>query len=581
MKLKDPVLELEFCEGDVRDGRPLLQRIGKEGIAARSVSMTHRLFSGLRSASDTASVTILGSLPVVEDIITSECGIKARLYDGGAVLFTGWLSTSFSWTVTDYGASALSLSLEDMGTRLLEKSFIESGTHFFMCTAEEAVRTVTEKVGITLSPSFPDLPEEVTYTAPAGTSAKELLSALLYELGYVYRFNAEGEMEAYGFNLLLPGEATVLDHSWLYSVGGTAVSLSKSIRKYGSVRISYTALGEADDYLIYSNTMGRGDGHPYCYLPLKAGERFDGSAVLSDDGEETELPRIEAVNASGETETVGSGDIIAVYDLRPVLETDSGYVKVSIEEAGGPYITVSAENTGNLEYHVLRLDVMASIIYEKSTNVIRTGTGPKVSGNGSVLEEEMEWVHDKAVASRHATLLTRYYRNAGAIYTFYADESIESGSFVKLTDTVHSGLTVTVLVSEKTVTDESSVASFRAVGISSFNLEDETVLETFICRGGPVRGEDGRSYTVVVSSSNGNVFRPSNISTRLSCQVLENSTDITRTLEEWRFRWTRTSSDAAGDGKWNTSSKALGHRDVEITEDDCHGRTVFTCTVEI
>ena len=581
MKLKDPILELKFYKGDVKDGRPLLQRIGKDGIAARSVSVTHRLFSDLRSASDTASVTILGSLPVVEDIITAEGGIKARLSDGGAPLFTGWLSTSYSWTVTDHGVRTFTLRLEDMGTRLLEKPFIENGAHLFRCTAEEVVRAVAEKAGVTLAPSFPELTEEVTYTVAAGTPAKELLSSLLYELGYVYRFNAEGEMEAYGFNLLLPAESPVLDHAGLYSVGGTAVSLSKSIRRYGTVRISYTALGEADDYLVYSNATGRGDGHTYCYLPLKAGERFDGSAVLPDGDDGTVLPRIEAVNASGETETVGSGDIIAVSGLRPVVETDSGYVRVSIEAAGGPYITVSAENTGSLEYHVLRLDVRASIIYSKSTNVIRTGTGPEASESGSTLEEEMEWVHGKTAASRHATLLARYHGNAEAVYSFHADESLEPGSFVRLTDTVHSGLAVTILVSEKTVTDESTVASFRAVGISSFNLDDDVVLETFICRGGPVRGEDGRSYTVAIASSNGNVFRPSNISTRLSCQVLENNTDITSTLEEWRFRWTRTSTDATGDGKWNTSSKVLGHRDIEITEDDCCGRTVFTCTVEI
>lgn len=96
-----------------------------------------------------------------------------------------------------------------------------------------------------------------------------------------------------------------------------------------------------------------------------------------------------------------------------------------------------------------------------------------------------------------------------------------------------------------------------------------------------VDGQDGYSYTILIESSNGNVFRLPNVSTTLSCVVLKNNEDITDTLEDSKFCWKRVSSDITLDEQWNTSSKALYHKSVDITGEDCIGRTVFECEVDL
>lgn len=92
---------------------------------------------------------------------------------------------------------------------------------------------------------------------------------------------------------------------------------------------------------------------------------------------------------------------------------------------------------------------------------------------------------------------------------------------------------------------------------------------------------DGYSYTILINSSNGNVFRLPNVSTTLSCVVLKNNEDITNLLDDSKFCWKRISSDAMLDEQWNTSSKALYHKTVDITGEDCIGRTVFECEVDL
>ncbi len=92
---------------------------------------------------------------------------------------------------------------------------------------------------------------------------------------------------------------------------------------------------------------------------------------------------------------------------------------------------------------------------------------------------------------------------------------------------------------------------------------------------------DGSSFTVVIESSNGNVFRPSSISTTLYCKVYDNFEDITDTLDAWRFNWKRTTADALSDVNWNNLDKARRKKSVTITSDDCVGRTVFECELDL
>lgn len=586
MIFKNPKLKLEFTKNDIQEGHSLIQTVGKDGIVSRSISISYQLFSSLKSSSNQVSITILGELEVVEDIIVTEGNIKAQLLDGDKVVFTGYLSTSFSWTVTDYGTNALSLTIEDVGTRLLEKPFIDSGVHLFRCTGFDAVKAIADRFSITMAETFPSITEEVTRVIEDGKTGKEILTELMYELGYVYFFNNKGELDAWKIECSTTEGAALLDHRKLYSVGGSAISLSKSLRQYSASRVTYTALGMAQRYLVYRNTTGKGDGHPYCHLPLNAGEAFDGSEIFTKtEGEEVVLPKIEAVNALSETDIVGSNKIIAISNLSSATETDSGYITVSVKATGGPYMEIYAENTGHLTYYINKLDAYADIIYEKSKNIIRAGTDPALAENNNLmLEEDLQWVHSKEKATEHANLIAQYHKNAGAVYSFYSNEDVNVGDIVKLADTVHSGLAVPVLVFAKTVTDESGVAFFRAVAIAPFSLADKVFFEKLIKKQGSLKGEDGKdgeSYTVLIHSDKGSVFRPPNIDTTLSCQVLKNNKDITAYLEDWRFTWSRVTSDTAGDEKWNTSSKAIGHKEIDITDADCSGRTVFICSVEL
>lgn len=94
--------------------------------------------------------------------------------------------------------------------------------------------------------------------------------------------------------------------------------------------------------------------------------------------------------------------------------------------------------------------------------------------------------------------------------------------------------------------------------------------------------KDGLSFTVVVESNNGNTFRQNeSFQLTLSAHVYINVGEITDELENYRFVWKRMSQDSIGDAAWNAQSKAIGHKTVDLNNDDVYGRSVFVCEVDL
>ena len=593
--IHSPSLTLTFLGGDLEAGHSLVQTIGEQHIARRSITFHQQLLSGLKSASNQVDLLLDKACPASEDIIATEGDVKAVLADGTETLFTGYLSTSYNWMLTDSGKQALAITIEDTGTRLLGKAFIESGRHLFYCTASEAIEAICTRAGITVSPDCISLTSPVTRGVDGSVTCGELLDQLVYELGCVYFFDELGHLRLFKMDCTSTENLPTLDKDDLVVVGGKAITLSKKIRQYKSARVSFTRLGTAGDYLVYRNTTGRGDGHPYCYLKLEGGAHFDGSEIYTQ-GEWTEAQTdsfrtpalIEACNAASEIDIVGSSDIIAVSHVRTEITAESGYITASIAEAGGPYLQVAAHNNGTLAYHITRLDAYADIIYVRDTNIVRTADSVyEGESSDNLLSEELSFVHERTLAQEHANLLGQFHRHAGSQYTFFSAVDLRCGSLVRLIDDAFSGLNVSALVTARTFTDESAVYRYEAVGISAFDLSAPAYLEV-LDRGkndtvgspGPP-GVDGSSYTVSIQSSNGSIFRPEQVDTILTCHVYQNTTEITEALDASRFQWKRLSADPVDDGRWNTSSKAIAHKSVEIKNADCVGRTVFFCEIDL
>jgi len=88
--------------------------------------------------------------------------------------------------------------------------------------------------------------------------------------------------------------------------------------------------------------------------------------------------------------------------------------------------------------------------------------------------------------------------------------------------------------------------------------------------------ESQKMYRLVITSSNGNIFKNGNISTVLTATVFSWDKDVTDTLSDNQFIWTRVSDDGESDKKWNADHFG-GTKSVTITNDDVKIRATFCC----
>ena len=88
--------------------------------------------------------------------------------------------------------------------------------------------------------------------------------------------------------------------------------------------------------------------------------------------------------------------------------------------------------------------------------------------------------------------------------------------------------------------------------------------------------EEQKMLRLVITSSNGNIFKNGNVKTLLSAVVYSWDKDITDTLDANQFIWTRVSEDAEADKVWNEQHFG-GAKAVVITGADVKVRATFYC----
>ena len=85
-----------------------------------------------------------------------------------------------------------------------------------------------------------------------------------------------------------------------------------------------------------------------------------------------------------------------------------------------------------------------------------------------------------------------------------------------------------------------------------------------------------KMYRLVISSSNGNIFKNNNINTTLTATVFSWDENITDTLDPNQFVWTRVSDDAEADKEWNDRHYG-GTKSIDLTKEDVNIRATFFC----
>lgn len=432
-------------------------------IVTDSIRVTEQRFNNLRSSSSTINLDINpdDGLLYQRLLRSNEGDIRAKLYAGSSLIFTGYVSRNLSWEVSSLGSSPVALSIESTGTRKLQKKLVQEDGVGVYDTPYNIIDNICTLCGITFDDSGinsadnPELYVSVVRKVERSETCEDLLDDLLFELGYVDWFDETGALRLQKIDLeSTPVRITEDD---LYEVQGNAITLTSQARQYTSATVKYSEMRTRQNVNVYQVDTSSN------YITL------DNISSLWWDGEyhdSTETP----APATVEMNDIDAGQTILWFDgsslvttMTPVTGATAAQPAPTLihrltPDTSYPYrdtdkVDVLIDNTTALKPLVAYSAFAAKgTVITVDENTVMTARDGSFTGSDYEYEYETSWIHDKIRAESLAVRMAKYNLYCNSTYNFYTKENIPLGSVVTVTDTTFAHASVMLFITGRTYT---------------------------------------------------------------------------------------------------------------------------------
>ena len=460
-------------------------------LVLHSFEFKEQLLKELKSSSNSVSFQLSEDCPAIESILQAAGDITAQLKDGDTVLFTGYLSDSYKWVVTDSGTKAFSVTIEDVGTKLLGKTFLNNSsasTYVFdeyvnSTSGHSVVREVCTAAGITVDANAPLITERVVKLINRDTTCREILDEMLFEVGYAYYFTKEGKLSLYEINCDSTSGLQTLNSDDLYCIDKNAITLTKKIKQYKQVNVEWNSLEYRNNVLVYQDISGQSLEYPHCNITIPSGASYpdaDGNVA------KTEACDLEKGNV-----------IVYISNVVPDISVVSGTYTSSITQSGSNAIGVLVSNTGNNDVIVRKLQASANICSIKANNITVAGETVTSEESNNLYNYTAKYIHSQNSAKKLANLIVDYYKFCNYTYSFNSKENLSTGTLVNIVDDTFSGLNTNVLIIGRSFTDSSDIIKYTAVAISAFDLSETVFNDSTAPAPSVIPGPPGNSVVSI------------------------------------------------------------------------------------
>ena len=542
MTISNPQLTITFYKST-----PETVTVSNSDIIRHSFTFKEQILNGLGPSSNSVALKLHRDASVISKILSYQVDAKAVLSDGNTTLFTGYLSDNYTWMVNTTGESELEIVIEDVGTKLLGKAFLttDSPSVYYLAGKiysgnNSVLSQICTRAGIPIAANQDVIATEIAANIDKNVTCKELIGNILLEAGYTYYFNNLGALCLYKIDCTSINNVPVIDKNQLYEVNKNAITLTKRVKQYKQVNVSYDEYETRNNVLVYKDISGQDSSHPDCNIIIKPNAYYpvqlkdvatvnEMKALGTADVELNSYVRVTGINKvyqvvelgtqgadyDGTTysfieSSVSEVSFVEAKDLDSGKEVISisnvsgtvsytGSVSYTISQRGSKNISVVLHNTGSSDANVTKLQATATIVDLKAKCIVVSGESSSSNESENVYSTAARYIHTRENASLYANLISNYYKYCNYTYQFNAIADYALGSIVKVVDNIFSGLTVNLLLTAKNYTDKSNVIKYTGVAVSPFDLSAETEHEqTLEPDDAGVPGPAGKGITSIV-----------------------------------------------------------------------------------
>ena len=517
MTISNPTLTITFYTST-----PETVTVSSCDIIRHSFTFKEQILNGLSPSSNSVSFKLHRDAEVISKILSYQVDARAVLSDGNTTLFTGYLSDNYTWMVNTTGESELEIVIEDVGTKLLGKAFLtsDSPSVYYLAgkvySGNNSILTqICIRAGISIAANQDLISTEIAANIDKNITCKELLGNILLESGYTYYFNNLGALCLYKIDCTSINNVPVIDKNQLYEVNKNAITLTKRIKQYKQVNVSYDEYETRNNALVYKDISGQDSTHPDCNITIKPnayypvqlrdvatvnamkalgtadvdlnsyvrvtgtnkvyqvvelgtpGAAYDGTTYSFVESSVSEVSFVEAKDLDSGKEIISISNVSGTVNY-------TGSVSYAISQRGSKNISVVLHNTGNSDANITKLQATATIVDLKAKCIVVAGEAASSNESDNVYSTHASYIHNREYASLYANLISNYYKYCNYTYQFNATVDYDLGSIVNVVDNIFSGLTVNLLLTAKNYSDKSSVIKYTGVAVSPFDLSADT-----------------------------------------------------------------------------------------------------------
>lgn len=397
------------------------------------------LHQGLKQADDSIRLQIPFSIEIWNFINANKL-IKAKITEDGAAYFTGYVRFDFDYSkLQRFQPIQLELVNATYITSFYE---IEESIAFKDTTLGAIVSNLLERAEITgQDTSFLDEPI-IFDIIEEGTTVKDALSQILFEYGYFWDFDKNGEFtvqKIYNENVT---PSVALDGTNILE----KVQVSKKEQEFDRVELEYEHLEKFENILIFQDNTGSGTNKG-CFIELGPGKY---------------LGQIE-----GET----SYDITYDSDKGEVIWVDNASLSILSNNKDKVQSTFINKNTkGNLSIYnadqykssyILLLEVWGTA-YVKT---IESAT-IKVGQDGKNKSIKSKYIHSKAAAENFAKMYYDWGKSCDYVISLQSKLNLDVGTIVE----VNAAGKIVGRVIEKTTKLDGKPYTYKIEAIKEYEL---------------------------------------------------------------------------------------------------------------
>lgn len=405
-------------------------------------------------------------------LLMNHADLQACVSDGETSLFTGFVDNNTD--LTDNGepepADIINITIRDR-TRLFDIT-TESEVAQIGKTLSQIVSVICQNCNVTNAAVFSDNPQVAAFVLDKDKKYLDALNTLLFQYGYTWFFNEDGEFEVLKINLQNVTES--ITDSDLF----TGLNISKTRKNYNAVKVTYGTLTKKGNEQVFFTGNGLGGDNKVVPFTIRPGQYYP---YESDPAQEQREGKVfqnfesgyaeEYQTYSGEKKFRRATNQTLIYtENHKVVEDWEGSIVINRTEYGARSAAVRLLNTGTEDAELKQFAIRADAYYRSSNNSVTVGSGKKE------YSYEAEHIYDDTAASNLATLLCKLYTDTCIKFSGKIRRNIKPGTICSI-DTGLSGITCNALVINSQYDPENDLHTITLNSISEVQMNSSRYKE--------------------------------------------------------------------------------------------------------